>query len=308
MNAFTELLAAGPTVLDGAMATELEAAGVPMHESLWSAAAIASAPERISAVHTAYLDAGARVIETNTYQATTLGLTDAGAQPGQARGLIRDAAELATLAVEEWTDENPGRRALVAGSIGPFGAYLSDGSEYTGAYELTDTEYRAFHVERLNALDEMGVDVLAVETMPKLSEARAVAGLIADETSRPAWVSFQVRREADSVVLAAGTAVAEAARWAQSADVVAAVGVNCVEPGLVCPALREIAAHTDKPLVCYPNSGEAWDARGRRWLPDDAGVDWDRLVPQWLGLGARLIGGCCRTSPRDTARIAAAMG
>ncbi|RLP08207.1 homocysteine S-methyltransferase [Propionibacterium australiense] len=308
MSSFTDLLAAGPAVLDGAMATELEARGVPMHESLWSAAAIDSAPEQISAVHASYLDAGARIVETDTYQASTLGLTDAGAQPAQARGLVRDAAELALLAVADWQEENPGRRALVAGSVGPFGAYLCDGSEYTGAYELTDTEYRVFHAERLHALDEAGVDVLAVETMPKLSEARAVAGLIATETSRPAWVSFQVRRGAGSLVLADGTPLAEAARWAQSTAVVEAVGVNCVAPDLVAPALKELAAHTDKPLVCYPNAGETWDAIGRRWLPTGVGVDWARLVPQWLALGAGLVGGCCRTGPEDIARIMAAMG
>lgn len=307
MGSFTDLLAADPVVLDGAMATELEARSVPMHESLWSAAAIDSAPEAIGAVHAAYLDAGARVIETNTYQASVLGLTDAGARPAQARGLIRDAAELARLAVEDRADRRPGRRALVAGSIGPFGAYLCDGSEYTGTYELSPAEYRVFHVERVRALAEAGVDVLAVETMPRLDEARALVGLIAAETDRPAWVCFQVRRDGGPVVLADGTPLVEATRWAQEEDTVAAVGVNCVAPALVAPALETLASGTGKPLVCYPNSGEAWDARSRRWRPARTPVDWARLVPGWLASGARLIGGCCRTRPADIARIAAAL-
>ncbi|WP_316669837.1 homocysteine S-methyltransferase [uncultured Propionibacterium sp.] len=308
MSSFTDLLAAGPVVLDGAMATELEARGVPMHESLWSAGAIDSAPDEISAVHTCYLEAGARVIETNTYQAAVLGPTDAGARPAQARGLIRDAAGLALLAVEDWADGHPGLRALVAGSIGPFGAHLCDGSEYTGAYELSPAEYRAFHAERIRSLDEGGVDVLAVETMPKLDEARAVVELIAAETGRPAWVCFQVRHRPGPPVLADGTSLEEAARWAQATGAVEAVGVNCVGPGSVAPALKALAAHTGKPLVCYPNSGEAWDGRARRWVPSGAPVDWASLVPGWLDLGARLIGGCCRTGPRDIARIAAALG
>ena len=127
----SDLMAAGPVVLDGAMGTELGARGVDTTSGLWSALALTEAPEAIAAVHADYLTAGARVICTNSYQAVVPALLRAGRTEDEARAAIAASARLALGARDRYTAVQPREAVLVAGSIGPYGAWLADGSEST---------------------------------------------------------------------------------------------------------------------------------------------------------------------------------
>jgi S-methylmethionine-dependent homocysteine/selenocysteine methylase len=180
---------------------------------------------------------------------------------------------------------------------------LADGSEYTGAYmdALTVADLRAFHRPRMALLAEAGADVLACETVPAAAEAEA---LIAEAQSLgvPIWLSLTTVVDGEGVVRSrrgerAGDVYAMAAGVAE----VIAVGVNCTAPAAVGPSVVE-AARTGKPVVAYPNSGEGWDAVGRRWTgsPD---ISRD-AVRSWVDAGARLIGGCCRVRPEHIAALA----
>lgn len=133
MLSLTEQLNRGPVVSDGAMATELEKRGVATNSALWSATAMLDHPDAIQAVHQSYLDAGAKIMTTNTYQANVPAFEQAGIAAAQARQLIQQAVTIAHTA----RDASHVTDAVIAGSIGPYGAYLADGSEYTGAYQLT---------------------------------------------------------------------------------------------------------------------------------------------------------------------------
>lgn len=301
----TAALARGPVILDGAMGTELDARGVDTSHELWSALALIDRPAAISAVHTDYLAAGAQVITTNSYQASLPAFMRAGLDEGRARAALAASARLALEARAAHAAAG-GRQAVVAGSVGPYGASLADGSEYTGDYRLDDAGWDAFHAPRLEILLDQGVDVIAVETMPRLDEAQAVVELL--ERLSPAawaWVSFQV--DGGGERLADGTPLLRAASWAQEAAGVIAVGVNCVAPEAVLPALEAMRAVTTKPLVAYPNSGDLYHPSTKTWTVVPAERRFTAHARSWARAGARLIGGCCRTTPADTAVLATAL-
>lgn len=307
IDPIAEVLAKKPVVvLDGALATELEARGLDLSSALWSAKALQETPDVIYQVHLDYFRSGADVAITSSYQATPLGLQKhLGMNPEQSQQLIQKSVELAQRARDtaikedqEKSSSNTARKLLVAGSVGPYGAYLADGSEYRGDYSIPDEEMKAFHRPRIQALVDAGVDILACETIPSFAETKALVELLqTDFPSTSAWLSYTVR---DSHHLSDGTSLAEVTAITNASDQVVAVGVNCVPEADVSAILDHMSTLTDKPLVAYPNSGEQWDAEARAWSGQrSGGQEHAHVVAEWRSKGARLIGGCCRTGPKD---------
>jgi homocysteine S-methyltransferase len=288
----------GFVLLDGGLATALEDLGHDLRDPLWSARVLLEAPDDVRAVHRAYLEAGADCIATVTYQATFQGFAARGMNRSQAEGAFRDAVRLAVEARDAfWADpgNRPGRlRPLVAASVGPYGAYLADGSEYRGAYGLERVSLAAWHRDRWRLLAESEVDLLACETIPDRVEAGALLDLLAECPGRWAWMSFQCR---DGERLADGTPLAEVVAGCAGAPGLMAVGVNCVPPGRVASLLRCARPATDLPLVAYPNAGEKYDAVTKAWAPGAGTTDLPAAVRAWRDDGARVLGGCCRTGP-----------
>lgn len=296
----------GVMVLDGGLATELERRGVDLGDPLWSARALLEQPEAVRAVHRDYLEAGADCLIAASYQATFEGLGARGLDEAAAERVLRGAVELACEVRDEWwsAGADPARlRPLVAASVGPYGAYLADGSEYSGAYGLGESELMVFHHRRLEVLADAGADLLACETVPSAAEARALARLLGG-AGVPAWVSLSCR---DGATLRDGAPAHEVAGEVAEVDEVVAVGVNCTAPGFVSELLGRLRAVTRKPLVAYPNSGEEWDAARRAWVEGSGRCDLARLAPEWVAAGARLLGGCCRTGPGDIAALRRAL-
>ncbi|MBS0937118.1 homocysteine S-methyltransferase [Lactiplantibacillus plantarum] len=301
MLSLTEQLNRGPVVSDGAMATELEKRGVATNSALWSATAMLDHPDAIQAVHQSYLDAGAKIMTTNTYQANVPAFEQAGIAAAQARQLIQQAVTISHTA----RDASHVTDAVIAGSIGPYGAYLADGSEYTGAYQLTPSAYQDFHRERLALIMAAGVDVLALETMPRLDEVQALVQLITTTLPQQLyWVSFSIK---DPQTLCDGTSLAVAAKWVAAQPNVVAVGVNCTTLENIAPALTTLKAAVAVPLIVYPNSGDQYDPVTKTWQATHMSHQFASFVPQWLAAGARIIGGCCRTTPKDIATVARAL-
>jgi len=288
----SDLLARGPVVLDGAMGTELDARGVDTRNALWSARALAMAPDVVREVHSDYLDAGARVITTNTYQAPLPALIRSGEDAVGARRVIAAGARLAKEAAHQFGKEHPEEPVLVAGGLGPYGAYLADGSEYTGAYGIDifeDPGFQEVHLPRIEVLAGEGIDLFALETLPRLDEAQALASMVKDLAPQAqCWVSFQVRP--DGATLADGTPLAEAAAWAAQEETVVAVGVNCVAPGVVARALPVLRAATNKPLVAYPNAGDLYDPATKTWQSTGCGAVAPGADAAWCDGGGRLPG------------------
>jgi homocysteine S-methyltransferase len=197
-----------------------------------------------------------------------------------------------------------GSPKLVAASIGCYGAYLHDGSEYRGNYGLSVQQLIDWHRPRVEILAASGADLLACETVPSLVEAKALINLLAEFPDVAAWLSFSCK---DEQHLCHGETFAEAVQLANEAPTVVAVGVNCTAPHLIDGLLASVAGIARKPLVVYPNSGEAWDAANHCWVGMSAAGDWAACARRWHGAGARLIGGCCRTTPETIHTIAQAL-
>ncbi|MGX9740265.1 homocysteine S-methyltransferase [Pseudocitrobacter corydidari] len=302
-NPLTAILDAEPFVLlDGAMATELEGRGCNLADSLWSAKVLMENPTLIRDVHLDYFRAGARVAITASYQATPAGFAARGLDEAQSRALIARSVVLAQEARELYQTENSqAGTLLVAGSVGPYGAYLADGSEYRGDYQRSAEEFQAFHRPRVDALLEAGADLLACETLPSFAEISALAELLTAYPTARAWFSFTLR---DAQHLSDGTplrdVIATLARYPQ----VIAVGINCIALENTNDALRHLHSLTPLPLVVYPNSGEHYDAVSKTWHHHGEACDTlAHHLPQWQAAGARLIGGCCRTTPADIAAL-----
>ncbi|MEV0170255.1 homocysteine S-methyltransferase [Streptomyces sp. NPDC050803] len=289
-----EALATRPVVLDGGMSNQLESAGHDLSDELWSARLLAERPEAIVEAHLAYFEAGADVAITASYQATFEGFAKRGIDREGAAGLLALSVELAREAARRAKAERP---LWVAASVGPYGAMLADGSEYRGRYGLSVAELERFHRPRLEVLAGAGPDVLALETVPDADEAaallRAVRGL-----GVPAWLSYSVSGDRTR----AGQPLEEAFGLAAGVDEVIAVGVNCCAPEDVAGAIETAARVTGKPVVVYPNSGEAWDAEARAWRGRSSFAADE--VRGWRDAGARLIGGCCRVGPEAITSIA----
>jgi homocysteine S-methyltransferase len=292
-------------VLDGALATELEHRGADLNDPLWSAKCLIERPDLIREVHLDYFRAGADVATTATYQASFEACARRGIEARAAAQLMRSAVALAAAARDEfWASEanRAGRlRPLVAASVGPYGAMLADGSEYRGRYTLNDAALADFHRPRLRVLADSGADLLACETIPCLREALVLANLLQEFPGLCAWVSFSCR---DGEFTCEGENIGACVARLRGYPQIAAVGVNCTPPQYIAPLLRRMRAATDKPLLVYPNSGEMYDASLKQWSGDQAPLHFGELARHWHAEGARLLGGCCRTTPLDIRGVA----
>lgn len=293
-------------VLDGGLATELERRGHDVTTALWSARVLQTAPEAIEQLHYDYFAAGARCAITASYQASYQGFAAVGLDAKATTALLRRSVELARSARERYRRDHPAdrRQLLVAASVGPYGAISHDGAEYRGDYGLSVAQLVEFHARRFAVLAAAGADLLACETIPVLDEARALAALLADHPAMPAWMSFT---SPDGIHTSHGEPLIDCARLLDRVPNVVAMGVNCVKPEIVGAAIHSFKAGTSKPVVVYPNSGEHWDGRTHDWHGARNHGSLAAHAPQWISAGARLVGGCCRTGPRDIAGLSEAL-
>lgn len=290
----------GTLILDGGLSTQLELGGIDLRDSLWTATVLLEDPAAILAAHLAFLDAGADVLITASYQVSFEGF----AARGWDSALAAETLEASVAIAREAAEARPDRRALVAASVGPYGAILADGSEYRGDYGATHAELAEFHRRRVQILADAGPDLLAIETIPSIAEAQALVEVLAGLPDVYAWFAFTC---ADGATLADGTPFAEAVALVAESPQVSAVGVNCTAPEFVGALIDLARGLTPKPIVVYPNRGGAWDPVSRSWRGSQ-GAGLSELAPAWRTAGASLIGGCCGTDANDIAELNSALG
>jgi len=294
----------GIRVIDGGLASELEYQGARIDGPLWSAHVLEEEPDKVVAVHRAYIEAGSQCIATCSYQVSRMGYAEVGLAPERADVALLRSVKLARSAAAEF----PGR-VLIAGSLGPYGAALHNGAEYTGEYDCSFAELVRFHRERIDVFAQApgspAPDLLAFETFPSLEEVRAVGEAMAPWPALQAWFSFSCR---DDKHVSRGERVADCAALVASFPQTVAIGVNCVPPKWIPALIAELRSASDKPIVVYPNSGEGWDVAQRCWTgitdPEDFGVE----AAEWFEAGAQMVGGCCRTRPAHIRAVARAAG
>ncbi len=295
----------GAVVLDGGLATQLEAQGNSLADPLWSARLLLENPAEIVRAHLAFFRAGAAVATTASYQATFEGFAARGIDRAAAVDLMRRSVALASEARATWRAERPPddhATLLVAASIGPYGAFLANGGEYTGRYGRSVAQLRDFHRERLEVLAATDADLLACETIPELEEGIALAELLDATPGARGWLSFSCT---DGAHLRSGAAVEEAFALAEQSSRVLAVGINCTAPEHMDELLARARGATSKPLIVYPNSGEGWDPVARRWTRTTGPTVDATAARRWIDEGATIVGGCCRVSPDQIREVAA---
>ena len=286
-----------PLLLDGGLSNELERQGCDLNQKLWSAKLLESNPEAIILAHFAYLESGARCIITSSYQATLPGFMAIGNDEHSARGLILKSVLLAEEARSRFLSVKPQEsKPVIAASIGPYGAYLADGSEYRGDYKISDQELIEFHTPRINLLDDSSADILACETIPCFQEARVLSEIL-EKTKKPAWISFSCK---DGKHISDGTPIATCAAYFEHHPVVFAIGVNCTSPMFISELIRSIKKKSgNKKIVVYPNSGAVYHAESKTWSGLTDLSSCESMVKEWMESGADIIGGCCGIGPQQ---------
>lgn len=298
---FTEFLTNHTVVLDGAMSTPLERLGADTNNDLWTAKALIDNEELVYEVHKMYFEAGADLIITDTYQANVQAFEKVGYSEKEARNLIKKAVKIAQKARDDY-ENRTGKHNYIAGTIGPYGAYLANGSEYRGDYELSTKEYQQFHLPRIEELATTGVDILAIETQPKLDEVLAILELLKEKyPQQKVYVSYTL---SDDDTISDGTPLPRAIHTLEDYSQVIAVGINCVKLELVEPALKNMKEITDKHLIVYPNSSAVYDPKSKTWSQPKTSATFEELIPNWYEAGARIIGGCCTTGPKEIKAVA----
>lgn len=286
-----------PLLLDGGLSNELERQGCDLNQKLWSAKLLESNPEAIILAHLAYLESGAQCIITSSYQATLPGFMAIGYAKPSASGLILKSVQLAEEARNRFLSLNPhASKPLIAASIGPYGAYLADGSEYRGDYDISDQALHDFHEPRINLLATTTADVLACETIPSFREAKVLSGIL-ENINKPAWVSFSCK---DGKHISDGTTIEECAAFFAHHPTVFAIGVNCTSPEFISELIRSIKTKSgNKKIVVYPNSGAVYHAESKTWSGLSDVSSCELMVKEWMDLGADIIGGCCGIGPQQ---------
>jgi methionine synthase / methylenetetrahydrofolate reductase(NADPH) len=283
-NRLTEVFGTRTVLCDGAMGTSLYARGIFINRCYDELNL--SQPELVRTVHEEYLQAGAEIIETNTFGANALRLQRYGLAD-KVIEINRAGVEIARKAVSQRGDKQGGK-VWVAGAVGPLGARL----EPLGKIGLDEAQ--AAFAEQIRGLAEGGVDLLLIETVSALNEAeQAILAAKSAAPSLPILVMVTVDEEANCLDGSSPeTAAARLTEW--GAD---AIGCNCsVGPATVLTAIERMAAVTSLPLVAMPNAGMPRAVEGRNIYlcsPEYMASFARKLVKA----GVQFIGGCCGTTP-----------
>uniref|UniRef100_A0A8D8SMK6 Homocysteine S-methyltransferase n=1 Tax=Cacopsylla melanoneura TaxID=428564 RepID=A0A8D8SMK6_9HEMI len=292
-------------LIDGGFASQLSnyVGDVIDGHPLWSSYFLATGREAVVQTHRDFIRAGADIVMTNSYQASVGGFMEyLNMDYDSSYELIKQSVEYVKEAIElESRNTNvQNKDILIAGSVGPYGASLRDGSEYRGDYAETVSESTMadWHRPRIQALVEAGADIVAIETVPASKEARMLCRLLREWPNQKAWLSFSCKDEKHISNGELFTSVARSC-YNLNPDQILAVGINCIRPLMVSPLISQL--NTEHiPLVVYPNSGERWDAVNARWIDRDLCEPVDKYITDWLNQGVLYVGGCCRTYAEDT--------
>ena len=302
MNIIEEILQKQKVfILDGALGTQIQKNGHDVNDSLWSAKFLNEDTSVIKEVHKQYLEAGADCIITSSYQASIEGFLEKGFSKEKAIELIKLSINIAKEARDEFwetfEDKQTRVKPLVAASIGPYGAYLADGSEYSGDYKISDEELKDFHKKRLEIIVETNPDILACETIPLLKEAKIISDLLKQYPHITSWITFSAKNENYTN---AGDDIKECMTYLNTQEHISAVGINCTAPQYIPMLIENIKSVCSKPIVIYPNGGSRYNPITKLWERGELSAqDFAKLAYLWYTKGATVIGGCCETTPNE---------
>jgi 5-methyltetrahydrofolate--homocysteine methyltransferase len=282
VSKFLESLKTKILVMDGAMGTQLMERGI-RPEDCFEAINLKN-PEIVEAIHRAYVEAGADIIETNTFGANALKLSDYGLEK-RAKEINIEAAKLARKAI--------GDKGFVCGSIGPLGKMIEPLGEIS-----FDQAYQVF-AEQAKALEEGGVDVVSIETISDLQEMRAAVIAVKTETKLPIIASLTYD-ENGKTVYGTPPEVAVVVLEALGVNVISA---NCsTGPEGILKVAKRYLALTKLPVMVMPNAGMP-ELIGNRAVYKMTPERFGRFAKKFLEMGVKIMGGCCGTGPEHIRAI-----
>ena len=297
-------------IIDGSMSTPLERMGADLNDTLWTAKVLREQPELIKKVHTDYFRAGADCGITASYQATIPGLMAKGMTESEAEDVIASSVRVFLEARDEWwkaEGEAAGREyPLCLASVGPYGAYLANGSEYRGNYKISDEELRMFHRRRMEILKNAGADMFLIETIPSKREALICADL-AEDMGLDYWISYSCM---SGTKICEGDPLRECImELVKDRPHLKMAGVNCTDPRFIISLIEEIKAglreaEKDLPIGVYPNSGEKYDPGTKTWTRAGEGMAFGAYAYEYMKAGAKAVGGCCTTVDSHIRQVA----
>ena len=270
-------------LLDGGFAIELSKQGIDLNHVLWTAKALIESPHAVKRAHQAYVNAGADIISTCSYQATPQRLSELGLSDQEIGNVFEQSVSLAREAAEN-------QNAQVAASIGPYGAYLANGAEYTGEYDIDESALVEFHRPKFSALAQHHPDFFAVETIPSIDEIRAVAALASEFPNQAMWISLSCK---DATRLADGSLICDAVKLLNDIPNIVAIGGNCFNPEFASALVLTLESCSRKPLIVYPNKGESYDPVTKTWEAK-SNEDLIDQVAELCRDRSIMIGGCCQ--------------
>ena len=290
-------------VVDGSMSSALEALGCNLSNKLWTATVLIENPELVKEVHKYYFRAGANCGITCSYQASIPGLMAVGYSEKEAEDYIRLSVKLFLEARDEWWEEE-GKKAnctypICLASVGPYGAYLADGSEYKGHYHVSDEQLYHFHKRRMELLLEAGAEVLLCETDPSLPEA-LIEAKICEELNADFIISFSCR---DGLHTYEGQSIITCAESLKDFPHLKMIGINCTYPTYIESLITALKSATDLPIIVYPNSGEVYDPKTKTWSKGKEDVSFEDYAYLWFKCGAKAVGGCCTTVDKHIKQV-----
>lgn len=303
-------------VLDGGQGTELENRGIEVANPVWSSVPFIkesfwtdeSSQERkiVEEMYSDFMSAGSDTLVTVTYQASFSAIaknTDFKTLPAYNAFLDRIVA---------FTRGYIGNERYLVGSVGPWGAYTC--CEYTGDYgpDAANLNYYEFFKPQLDNFNrQKEIDIIGFETVPNFEELKAILSFDETQLAKPFYVGLSVH---DNCVLRDGTSMEAIAAYINGlGDKInpnfLLLGINCVSYNGSGDILKSMhKALPNLPLLAYPNSGEVYEPKKKIWIPnEDKSVTWDAVVKSFIDSGARIIGGCCRTTPKDISEISEAV-
>lgn len=252
-------------------------------------------------IHKDYAVAGADIITSASYQASLEGTIEAGAVQSwtEALWMLRKSEQLVRRAI---SDAKVNRNVLLASSIGPFGAWLGGGQEYTGDYTgYTKADIRRHHEFKIRGVLGGSPDLLLIETIPSVVEVQVIVEVLNDlapTLSIPVCLALSVKSAEDgTVALADGSELSRIADLAASCPSFTHLGVNCCAETVAKEALNMLQQHTSLKLIAYPNSGEVYDGATKTWSGDCDSSFLDAATLSLWQTSVSILGGCCRTGP-----------
>ncbi|CUM65399.1 uncharacterized protein PRCAT00003035001 [Priceomyces carsonii] len=313
-----EILKSQTLVMDGALGTELEdmvpkdSKFQPRYHSLWSGTVLLNQPDLVYEVHRKYLEEGCDIILTSSYQLSFQGLEDQlGASLEKAQEIWDKSVAVADKAIRDYSISHH-RNIYLFGSIGPYGAYLHNGAEYTGQYgDISQEELVEHHKDLVSYfIKDDRVDAIAFETIPNLTELKAVIQIMTQElrnnSCKEFYLSFNFQ---DLDHLSDGHQMKELLEYLNDDNVIKplgdffiGIGINCVSHDKICGIIDTINVYnTNKfALIVYPNLGFEF-GKVTDSYHSFRNIDvWSQSVKKWLSKpNVRIIGGCCSTGPEE---------